>query len=177
MTAPSATRVPPPRRIMSSTRSISTGSLPKSGRWNPGIPVEATARRWIWESYHSDLNQTDAVEFPAPPLADYLGLRGASGSADLVDPTLRIATLSRRSPDDDRSSHHLYIRRDLLESYLKSRNLRLVRAIWGERTLHYDFFKDDLSDEVRQPLINRSNTFRYVDCDGEWIEFGPEATG
>jgi hypothetical protein len=147
------------------------------GRWRPGVPVEATSRRWVWESYHSDLNQTDSVEFPAPPLSDFLGLRGASGSADLLDPTLRIATLFRRSPGDDLGSHYLYIRRDLLDRYLKRRNLRLVRAVWGERTLHYDFFKDDLSDEMRQPLINRTNTFRFVDCDGEWLEFGQEGMG
>lgn len=146
------------------------------GRWRPGIPVEATARRWVWESYHSDLNQTDAVEFPAPPLADFLKLRGASGSADLVDSTLRTATIFRRSPDDDGSSHYLYIRRDLLDGYLKVRKLRLVRALWGERTLHYDFFKDDLPDAKRQPFIDRSNTFRFVDCHGEWIELGQQAT-
>ncbi len=145
------------------------------GRWRPGIPVEAASRRRVWESYHSDLNQIGSVEFPAPPIADFLGLQGAGGSADLLDPTMRLATLYRQSPDD-LGSHYLYIRRDLLDRYLKRRKLQIVRAVWGERTLHYDFFKGDISDEMRQPLIDRVNTFRFVDCHGEWLSLEQDAT-
>jgi len=146
------------------------------GRWRPGIPVETATRRWIWESYHSELNQVDSVEFPAPPLAHVLDLRSADGSADLLDPTRRLATLYRQSPDDGLGSRYLYIRRDLLDRYLKSRKLQLVRAVWGERTLHYDFFTDDISDEMRQPFVSRVNTFRFVDCDGEWLSLQQENT-
>jgi hypothetical protein len=111
-----------------------------------------------------------------PRPAHFLGLRGADGSADLVDASTRVATLYRQSPDDDLGSHYLYIRRDLLDRYLKRRHLQLVRAVWGERTLHYDFFKDYISDEMRQPFIDRANTFRFVDCDGEWLSLEQEIT-
>lgn len=144
------------------------------GRWRPGIPVEAATRTWAWESYHSELNQVGSVEFPAPPLADFLGLRSARGSVDLVDPGGRIATLYRVSPGDGLGSHYLYIRRDLLNRYLGKRRLQMVRGVWGERTLEYEYFKGDISDEMRQPIVKRANTFRFADCGGEWLILGGE---
>lgn len=139
------------------------------GRWKAGIPVEAATRHWGWESYHSELNQVGGVDFPAPALADFLDLRSAGGSADLIDKAGKIATLVRVTPGPAFGSHYLYVRRDLLNRYLLGRGLQLVRALWGERTMHYDFFKSgDISDEQRDPFVRRVNTFRFTDCGGIW---------
>lgn len=145
-----------------------------NGRWRSGIAVEAATRTWAWESYHSELNQTGSVEVPAPPLADFLGLQSVNASADLIDPAGQIGTIYRESPGNGLGSHYLYIRRDLLDGYLARRKLQLVRAVWGERTLHYDLFKEDISDELRQPLIRRANTFRFADLAGEWLSLVAE---
>ena len=139
------------------------------GRWKAGIPVEAATRHWVWESYHSELNQVGGLDFPAPVLADFLDLRSAGGSADLIDKTGKVATLVRVAPGPAFGSHYLYVRRDLLNRYLLARGLQLVRAVWGERTMHYEFFKDGgISDEQRDPFVRRVNTFRFTDCGGIW---------
>lgn len=139
------------------------------GRWRAGIPVEAATRHWAWESYHSELNQVGGVDFPAPVLAEFLDLRSAGGSADLIDKAGKVATLFRVAPGPAFGSHYLYIRRDLLNRYLLARGLHLVRAVWGERTMHYDFFESgNISDEQRDPFVRRVNTFRFTDCGGIW---------
>ena len=139
------------------------------GRWSAGIPVEAATRHWAWESYHSELNQVGGVNFPAPVLAEFLDLRSAGGSSDLIDSAGKVATLVRVTPGPAFGSHYLYIRRDLLNRYLHARRLHLVRGVWGERTMHYDFFKDgDISDEMRDPFVRRVNNFRFTDCGGIW---------
>ena len=141
-----------------------------SGRWKTGIPVEAATRHWGWESYHSELNQVGGVDFPAPVLAEFLDLRSAGGSADLIDQAGKVAaTLVRVAPGPAFGSHYLYIRRDLLNRYLLAGGLQLVRAVWGERTMHYDFFKSGhISDDQRDPFVRRVNTFRFTDCGGIW---------
>ena len=138
-------------------------------RWRSGIRVEACTRKWAWESYHSELNQVGGVEFPAPALADFLGLRFLAGSLDLRDTVGGVATLYRIAPGPSYSSHFLYMRRDLLESYLITHRLKIVRAVWGERTMEYDFFDRELTDEQRDPFVRQVNKFRFADCDGQWM--------
>lgn len=144
-------------------------------RWKPGIPVEATTRRWAWESHHSQLNQVSGIEFPAPPLADFLGLRSIDGSADLVDRQGEVATLYRVMPGPAFGSHIVYIRRDLLEHYLQERRMRLVCGVWGERDLERDFLGgESVSDDMRERYVNHISTFRSVECGGHWISLQRE---
>lgn len=119
-------------------------------RWKPGIPVESTCRQWVWESYHSELNQIGPVVFPAPPLAVALKLRVVGGSTDMVDQRGKAATLYREAPGPGFGSHFLYMRRDLIESYIKDHRLRLVQAVTGERSVSYRTAEHGLPDSVKE---------------------------
>lgn len=138
-------------------------------RWQIGIPIEHTCRRWIWESHHSELNQIDTVVFPAPPLADFLNLRRIGGSSDMVDADGEPATLFRVAPGYAGGSHYLYLRRDLMERYAKSRRLRFLQTIWGQRMIDPGQFERDLPPEVQAIFTSRSNEFRVCreDASGE----------
>ncbi len=118
-------------------------------RWRLGIPVEDTCRRWSWEDYHSQLNQVGGVVFPAPPLAEALKLRVAGGSSDMVDEKGRVATIFRRADGPGFGSYFLYMRRDLVERYASSRNLRLVQAVVGERNVSYKSMERGVPDSLR----------------------------
>lgn len=126
-----------------------SGSLHRRRTCRGFVPSSSAVTSWGWESHHGALNQAVEMEFPAPPLADHLGLRSGGGSADLLDPAGRIASLYRVSAGGGFESHYLYLRRDLLEDYLATRGLQLVRPLSGKRRLEDDARSDDSSEDRR----------------------------
>jgi hypothetical protein len=133
--------------------------------WHGMARVEVPVHRWNWETYHSALNQASGITFPAPALCEHLGLRNHGGTFDLWDPRGNRATIYREWETSDRygSSHLLYLRQDLLGSYLRHTGQILVWVPWGERTLHYDVFKNrDLPAPLQVEFQARSNSYRRV---------------
>jgi hypothetical protein len=105
----------------------------------PGVRVELPGHRFAWESYHSAENQVGGIEIPAPALCEVLGLRNRGATLDLVDASGRTASIYRvfRGDEAGFASHLLYLRADLLESYLAKTKQDLVWVNWGERDFHH----------------------------------------
>ncbi|MCS5732867.1 ATP-binding protein [Herbiconiux daphne] len=133
-----------------------------NGRWRAGIKVEATTRTWGWESYHSSLNQLGSVTFPSPSFTSFHKLRGADGSADLLDQSSQVVTLFRRHPGPAFGSTYLYVRKALVDAYLTSRRLALVCVIRGERTVQYDHFGESFPANLRAIYATQVNDFVEV---------------
>lgn len=141
--------------------------LPMLGRTSGGRRVaaghvEVPVHRWTWESYHSTLNQTSDVEFPAAALCEKLELTNHSNTFDLWDRTGHQASVYREFDVADRfgRSSLLYLRQDLLERYLTLTNQVLVWIPWGERTLNYKLLNHrPLPHTIEGPIQDHENTF------------------
>ena len=108
----------------------------------PGIPVELTSWYYGWESYHSRLNNIAGFRFPSPQICEKVGLLGSHRSIELLDQHGRQATIYRESRKNDETRFQLlYLRKDLVDRYLKASGRSLVWIIWGERQFHYDMFE------------------------------------
>lgn len=132
------------------------------GQWRRRIPVECTTRHWSWEDYHSQLNQVGGVVFPAPAIAEALSLRVAAGSSDMLDEQGNLATIFRRADGPGFGSYFLYMRGDLVERYVSSRNLKLVQAVVGERNVSYKSMERGLSKSLSEVFRNRGHQFSDV---------------
>lgn len=130
--------------------------------WRVGIPVENSSRLWGWEGYHSQMNQTGGVMFPAPPIATELGLRVVSGSSDMRDGLGELATMYREMPGPGFGSHFLYMRADLVETYLTRRSLGLVQAVVGERSIRFRVGEGRLPEKLRKLFQSGAHRFSTV---------------
>lgn len=101
----------------------------------PGVKVELPAVSFSWESYHSGLNQFSNFFLPAPSLIQRLGLASRDRKVDFFDSNGIPGTLYRSAQADNGQERHklLYIRADLLRSYLTQTRQVLAWCIWGER--------------------------------------------
>jgi hypothetical protein len=135
--------------------------------WRPGVPVEATTRRWSWESHHSDLNQLGGIYLPAPALAVALDLRVSNGSSDMIDDHGRVATIYRQAPGPGFGTSLLYMRRDLVDRYALERELVIVHTITGERTLNYRKLDRQLPEGLQSLFQNYKDRFSTVVWPGE----------
>lgn len=123
-------------------------------RWLPGIPAEVPVYGFAWESYHSTLNQVSGITLPAPSLCERLHLSNRHGEWDLYDSAGHVASLYRefKADNDTFRSNLLYLRADLLATYLARTKQSLVWLVWGERGFDHrtnlarmDQFQDVLS--------------------------------
>lgn len=110
--------------------------------WLPGTPEEQRVefqalvplREYSWESYHSVVNEAGVTSVLARQLTDVLNLRGQPQTFDMFDPHGKRASITCRHGDDHwNSEHFVYIRRDLLDTFLAEKDLRMVWVAWGER--------------------------------------------
>jgi len=107
-----------------------------------GMEVETTSWRFSWESHHSKINNFSGFLFPSPKICKFFDLAGCHRSIELVDKLGNQAILYRESDTEEMSRHELlYIRKDLLDEYLKATKRKLVWTIWGERGFHYDIME------------------------------------
>lgn len=139
----------------------------RGGRWQAGIPVEVSVSTWLWESYHSELNQTSGITFPSAALCQELELALHRDSSDLFGADGREGFLYRAWSDDPFGSCHLaYLREDLLEAYLEATGQCLLWIPWGERTLNHRRFQGHGAEPWHAVLGTHVNTYadtmRYV---------------
>ena len=106
---------------------------------HPGILVEVPIYHFVWESYHSPLNQVSNIVVPAPALCEHLRLSNRQGKWDLQDSKGRVATMYRefQTNEDSSRSYLLYLRSDLMKHYLEHTHQILVWLLWGERNFKY----------------------------------------
>lgn len=140
----------------------------KRGKWG-GIPVEVSIRRWAWETRYSLLNQASGIDFPSPSICDSFNLRSCHAGYDLFDTVGNIASPYRAWPADDDEgfsrSHLVYLRRDILASYLEQSNQRFIWIPWGERNVHYRQDEGGLSKGATEALQE------HVNCSISVIKF------
>lgn len=113
--------------------------------------IELTSYRYGWEREHSQLCQAGGALVPAPAICQHCDLRWQHNNWDMNDSAGQTASIYREFNDMESSiyrSHLLYLRSDLMDSYLKSVNMRLLWLNWGERTFEYKFFGDDHDDKL-----------------------------
>ena len=117
--------------------------------------------RFVWDSYHSELNQVSGILVPAPRVCDVLVLSNRLGEWDLRDPDGNVGTLYREC-QQEREGFDLrvaYIRRDLLVEYLRRSDQKLVWFVWGERTLHHRVLRQ-LAGELEDTYRNYGHIHR-----------------
>jgi len=92
------------------------------------------ARYYNWESYHSSVNRASPAMVPAKELAEAIDLCSQPQIFDLYEKNGKLASLTLRWGEPWNTEHRLtYLRKDLLEGYLKESDVELVWAVWGER--------------------------------------------
>ncbi len=89
-----------------------------------------------WEDYHSELNPSTGANAPARQIADVLGLVGRPQTFDLYDSSGRRASATfRHGGRSSDKQEFTYLRKDLLDRYLKEAGQRLIWHIFGERAI------------------------------------------
>jgi hypothetical protein len=119
----------------------------ENGRWADGIPIEIPACGYAWESYHSELNQIGHTTVLAPALSQRLELVNHQGEWDLYEKSGRLATMYRefKGTNDGFNSRLLYLRADLLRTYLSS-DQDFLWLLWGERNFRSKAFDSKLRE-------------------------------
>lgn len=106
----------------------------KLGEWQEGVLVENPSAVFCWEAYHSTLNQAGNVMFPAPALCEQLQLNIRVGEWDFYDLTDGISGIYRETGHSENDQCKLlYLRADLMRTYLEKNNKTLIWLISGER--------------------------------------------
>ena len=110
------------------------GPIPKM-RHVPGLRIEIPYIHFGWESYHSLHNDFSGFALPAPSLIQRLGLASKNREIDFYDSMGEPGTLYREAGDGWKGDRHslLYVRADLLRSYLTDTRQVLVWCNWGQR--------------------------------------------
>lgn len=94
--------------------------------------------KYNWESYHSSVNKDGHVTVVAKELANQLGLVSQPQTFDLLDQDGTAASINVYFHNEYNNNHSLvYLRKDLLDKYLKDKKMKFVWAIWGERQLTF----------------------------------------
>jgi hypothetical protein len=98
------------------------------------VDVLIPVREDHWEGHHSELNPTRNRATPAREITDFFGLVGQPDTFDLFESDGRPAAKSLRCGNQYFNGQwQTYLRKDLLDAFLRSGEYELVWAIWGER--------------------------------------------
>ncbi len=130
----------------------------------PGIRVELPVRSFDWEDYHCTQNQGVQAHFLAPAIAQTLDLAGRDGEVDLFEKSGRQATAYRIFSDEDSvfSSHLLYLRADLLKTYLNKTGQIIAWINWGEKNFKYPYVEQH-GEELREAWETHSHIHKEID--------------
>ncbi|MBN3582995.1 hypothetical protein JYB64_11415 [Algoriphagus aestuarii] len=91
-----------------------------------------------WESHHSSVNKAGHVTVVAKELANQLELVNQPQTFDLLNQDGSTASINIHFHKEYNNNHSLvYLRKDLLDKYLKDKKMKFVWAIWGERQLTF----------------------------------------
>jgi hypothetical protein len=103
------------------------------------VSVLVTARDYTWEDYHSTENQAGGIHFLAKEISEHLNLYvQIPGTTMAIRKSGDVATMSVQNGVDYKNHESLLlIRQDLLDGYLKEKNLALILFAWGERRANY----------------------------------------
>lgn len=125
-----------------------------------GVRLEVPAHDFSWGHSYSVLNENTGADIPAPAICEALGLVNHARHLDLYDSAGRPASLYRRVTQPRGGSGRgtlLYIRRGLLNRYLRATDQRLVWMVWGERN-----FKTGSGLHERQDIRTAWSDYRHI---------------
>lgn len=98
------------------------------------IDVELPVRTFCWGGNHSVSNPGQHSYVPSKEISNELSLHIEPQSFDMLDKEGKKASITFQWGDPWRTTHKLiYLRKDLLEKYLKKKDKQLVWIILGER--------------------------------------------
>lgn len=121
---------------------------------------------YSWESYRSTTNNVEHIRVVGKEIASKLKLKNQAQSFDLIDSNSELASQNIRYYEDYNNNHSfVYIRKDLLQSYLKVTKTKLVWVIWGERDILFDSF-EERQDFMKKHDIEEHKLFQEI------VEFG-----
>jgi hypothetical protein len=120
------------------------------------IKVLVPTREYTWESYHSDVNQTNLTSTLAKEIAENLDLCGQPQTFDLFEKSGKRATIALRHGNHWHTYQSLiYLRKELLDRYLGETENELVWAIWGERGSMTEDMPGADDDRVRYKVFQQ----------------------
>ena len=96
------------------------------------VQIEVLAHKFVWESYHSEMNYSGSVRVPSRCFSDRFGLRSAPQGFDQFLPDGTRATITLRGVDG-LEGDILYVRENLLRKYVCGR--AIVWFAFGGREL------------------------------------------
>lgn len=107
-----------------------------------------------WSETTSDVNPGIGVLLPSKEIMEYLDLRSRPQSFDMYDCEGKRVTICLEFGDKWKNRQQLvYIRKDLLDSYLNNEHFTLIWAIWGEKEF---YIRDSAeSEEFPEEFVDR----------------------
>jgi hypothetical protein len=100
------------------------------------LPVLLPVRENNWESYHSGANPGQHAIIPAREISETFGLSIRLPQWDMHDFKGETASISVKWGDLWRTGHNLcYLHKNILDQFLKKKQMRLIWAFWGEREI------------------------------------------
>jgi hypothetical protein len=129
------------------TRSFDDGSVSMTPNYPDEIEIEQydtveftvllPVMEYSWESYHSSLNQAGSLTVLSKEIVNELGLIAPPQSMVLTDQSGNPASLHSNARSDTRTESLTFIRSDLLDKFLKSKDMSLILIAWGHRELAF----------------------------------------
>ncbi len=126
------------------------------------ITVEIPVHEYLWEAYHSCVNDSGGGAIPAITFADKFDLRAIPNSLDWCDDKGERVSMTVGSPVGFESGNLLYIKERLLNSYCEAHDYALVWIVWGERNFDFGRDPDDIPESVRKIYVSGSHIWRRV---------------
>jgi hypothetical protein len=112
------------------------------------IPVFVPVRENKWEGEHGEENPGRNVIVPAREIAEMFGLSILLPDCSMQDRNGVVASAFSRHGDLWVEGHSLcYLRKDIVDGFLKRKRMNLVWAFWGEREMQLE------SHEYHDPKI------------------------
>jgi hypothetical protein len=91
-----------------------------------------------WEGHHSIVNQAGHVTVVAKEIAKHLELIDQPQTFELLSKDGQIASVNIHYYDEYNNNHSLvYLRKELLDKYLKDNKMKFFWAVWGERQVSF----------------------------------------
>ncbi len=99
-----------------------------------------------WESYHSSTNKAGHQKTLSKELSFDLNLINRPQTFNLFEIEGEKATINISSRQDDKNSQEfIFLRKDLIDRYLKINKYKLIWGLWGEKQISFKEYNDTLS--------------------------------
>ena len=119
----------------------------------------------IWESHHSKMTPGRSVFIPAKEITEFLNLCSQPQSFDMYEKTGKKASITIEYEKKNQNVQDLmFLRKDLLDKYLKENDLYFLRTIGGEREFVTDKVEEyDIFDKKNNRYKQFQNICTYQD--------------